>query len=127
MSSPDLAPDYVVIGETHSYNLEAITKAARLVAGGAHFIATNPDPIGPAQAGIVPACGAMAALVEKASGASPFSVGKPDPLMMRTALNHLDVHSEDKVMLGDRMDTDIVAGVEAGMETILSTQRRHAP
>jgi NagD protein len=90
-----------------------------LVAAGAHFIATNPDPTGPGEGGIVPACGAMAALIEKASGASPFFVGKPNPLMMRTALNYLDVHSEDTVMVGDRMDTDIIAGVEAGMETIL--------
>lgn len=115
----DLDPDYVVIGETHSYNLEMVTKAIRLVAAGAHFIATNPDPSGPGEGGIVPACGALAALIEKASGVSPFFVGKPNPLMMRTALNYLDVHSEDTVMVGDRMDTDIIAGVEAGMETIL--------
>jgi len=115
----DLDPDYVVIGETHSYNLEMVTKAVRLVAAGAHFIATNPDPSGPGEGGIVPACGAMAALIEKASGANPFFVGKPNPLMMRTALNYLNVHSEDTVMVGDRMDTDIIAGVEAGIETIL--------
>jgi NagD protein len=115
----DMAPDYVVLGETHSYNLEAITKAIRLVAGGAHFIATNPDPSGPGEGGLVPACGAMAALIEKASGFSPFFVGKPNPLMMRTALNYLDVHSEDTIMVGDRMDTDIIGGVQAGMETIL--------
>jgi NagD protein len=115
----DLYPDYVVLGETHSYNLEQITKAIRLVAEGAHFIATNPDPSGPAEGGLVPACGAMAALIEKASGASPFFVGKPNPLMMRSALNYLDVHSEDTVMVGDRMDTDIISGVESGMETIL--------
>ena len=115
----DMDPDYVVIGETHSYNLEAVTKAIRFVAAGAHFIATNPDPSGPGEGGIVPACGAMAALIETASGASPFFVGKPNPLMMRTALNYLDVHSEDAVMVGDRMDTDIIGGVEAGMETVL--------
>ncbi len=115
----DHDPDYVVLGETNTYNLELITKAIRLVAAGAHFIATNPDPSGPTEKGIVPACGAMAALIEKASGFSPFFVGKPNPLMMRTALNYLDVHSEDTVMVGDRMDTDIIAGVEAGMETIL--------
>lgn len=115
----DLNPDYVVLGETLSYNLELITKAIRLVAAGAHFIATNPDPSGPGEGGVVPACGAMAALIEKASGVSPFFVGKPNPLMMRTALNYLDVHSEDTVMVGDRMDTDIIAGVESGMETIL--------
>ena len=115
----DHCPAYVVLGETNSYNRELITKAARLVAAGAHFIATNPDPSGPGEGGLVPACGAMAALIEKASGTSPFFVGKPNPLMMRTALNYLDVHSEDTVMVGDRMDTDIVAGVESGMETIL--------
>jgi NagD protein len=115
----DLDPDYVVLGETHAYNLELITKAIRLVAAGAHFIATNPDPSGPSERGIVPACGAMAALIEKASGFSPFFVGKPNPLMMRIALNYLGVHSENTVMIGDRMDTDIIAGVESGMETIL--------
>ncbi|MEW6439732.1 MAG: HAD-IIA family hydrolase [bacterium] len=115
----DRDPDYVVLGETESYNMDSITRAIRLVARGAFFIATNPDPSGPSESGIVPACGALAALVEKASGVSPFFVGKPNPLMMRTALNHLGVHSENTVMVGDRMDTDIVAGVESGMETIL--------
>jgi NagD protein len=115
----DIGPDYVVLGETHTYNLGRITKAIRLIAAGARFIATNPDPSGPSEEGIVPACGAMAALIEAASGKSPFYVGKPNPLMMRTALNYLDVHSEDTVMVGDRMDTDIVAGVESGMETVL--------
>ena len=115
----DHDPDYVVLGETHSYNLALITKAIRLVADGARFIATNPDPSGPSESGLVPACGAMAALIETASGVSPFFVGKPNPWMMRSALNYLDVHSENTVMIGDRMDTDIVAGVESGMETIL--------
>jgi NagD protein len=112
-------PDYVVLGETHTYNLGFITKAIRLIADGARFIATNPDPSGPSEEGLVPACGAMAALIETASGVSPFFVGKPNPLMMRTALNYLDVHSENTVMVGDRMDTDVLAGVESGMETIL--------
>jgi NagD protein len=115
----DHDPDYVVLGETASYNLPLITKAIRLIARGARFIATNPDPSGPSEGGVVPACGALAALIEKASGVSPFFVGKPNPLMMRTALNYLDVHSENTVMVGDRMDTDIIAGVESGMETIL--------
>ncbi len=115
----DIDPSYVVLGETNTYNLGRITKAVRLIADGARFIATNPDPSGPSEEGIVPACGAMAALIEAASGKSPFFVGKPNPLMMRTALNYLDVHSEDTVMIGDRMDTDIVAGVESGMETVL--------
>ncbi len=112
-------PDYVVLGETYNYNLAQITKAIRLIAEGARFIATNPDPAGPSEKGLVPACGAMAALIEKASGTSPFFVGKPNPLMMRTAINYLGVHSENTVMIGDRMDTDIVAGVESGMETVL--------
>jgi len=115
----DQAPDYVVLGETHTYNLGFITRAIRLIADGARFIATNPDPSGPSEEGLVPACGAMAALIETASGVSPFFVGKPNPLMMRTALNYLDVHSENAVMVGDRMDTDVLAGVESGMETIL--------
>ena len=115
----DVEPDYVVLGETHSYNLEHITRAVRLVAAGAHFFATNPDPSGPGEGGLVPACGAMAALIEKATGVSPFFVGKPNPLMMRMALNYLDIHSEDTIMVGDRMDTDIIGGVQAGLGTIL--------
>ncbi len=115
----DQDPDYVVLGETTTYNFEMITKAIRLVRAGAHFIATNPDASGPAEEGIVPACGAMAALIEKAANRSPFFIGKPNPLMMRTALNYLGVHSEGTVMVGDRMDTDIVAGVQSGLETIL--------
>jgi NagD protein len=116
----DMKPDYVVLGETHAYNFEMIKKAIRLIHDhGARFIATNPDPSGPSEGGLVPACGAMAALIEKASGVAPFYVGKPNALMMRTALNHLNVHSENTIMVGDRMDTDIVAGVTSGMETIL--------
>jgi NagD protein len=115
----DTEPDYVVLGETEGYNYEIITKAIRLIEAGARFIATNPDVTGPSEAGIVPGCGAMAALIEKATGRSPFYVGKPNPLMMRSALNYLDVHSEDTAMVGDRMDTDIVAGVESGMRTIM--------
>ena len=115
----DHEPDYVVLGETYGYSLETITKAIRLIMAGANFLATNPDPSGPTEDGIVPACGAMAALIEKATGKSPFFVGKPNPLMMRTALNYLGVHSEETVMIGDRMDTDVVAGVNAGMRTIL--------
>jgi NagD protein len=115
----DMRPDYVVLGETYSYNLERITRAIRLVAAGAKFVATNPDPTGPTDEGIVPACGAMAALIERATGKSPFFIGKPNPFMMRSALNYLGVHSENTVMIGDRMDTDVIAGVESGMGTIL--------
>ena len=116
----DMKPDYVVLGETMAYNFEMIKKAIRLIHDhGARFIATNPDPSGPSEGGLVPACGAMAALIENASGVKPFFVGKPNALMMRTALNYLNVHSENTIMIGDRMDTDIVAGVSSGMETIL--------
>jgi NagD protein len=115
----DIEPAYVVLGETYSYNIQSITMAIRLINKGARFIATNPDSSGPGDGGIVPACGAMAALIEKATGVAPFFIGKPNPLMMRTALNYLGAHSENTVMIGDRMDTDIVTGVESGMETIL--------
>jgi len=116
----DMAPDYVVLGETLAYNFQMIKKAIRLIHDeGARFIATNPDPSGPSEGGIVPACGAMAALIEEASGVAPYFIGKPNALMMRTALNYLNVHSENTIMIGDRMDTDIVAGVTSGMETIL--------
>ena len=115
----DHDPDYVVLGETHGYNFAHITTAIRLVSAGARFVATNPDVSGPSEEGLVPACGAMAALIQAASGVAPFFVGKPNPLMMRTALNYLGVHSEDTVMIGDRMDTDIVAGVNSGMATAL--------
>ncbi|MGL4651082.1 MAG: HAD hydrolase-like protein, partial [Caldilineaceae bacterium] len=108
-----------VLGETHGYNIEQITRAIRLISAGARFVATNPDPSGPTERGLVPACGAMAALIEKATGVAPFFVGKPNPLMMRTALNYLRAHSEEAVMIGDRMDTDIVAGVSSGLSTIL--------
>jgi len=116
----DINPDYVVLGETLAYDFQQIKKAIRLIHNhGARFIATNPDPSGPSEGGLVPACGAMAALIEEASGVAPFFVGKPNALMMRTALNYLNVHSENTIMIGDRMDTDIVAGVTSGMETIL--------
>ncbi len=111
--------DFVVLGETFDYNFRQVTKAIRLIMEGAHFLATNPDPSGPSDEGLVPACGAMASLIEKASGKSPFFCGKPNPFMMRSALNHLGVHSENTVMIGDRMDTDIIAGLQSGMETIL--------
>jgi NagD protein len=113
------APDYVVLGETRSYSLERITLAIRLIVRGARFIATNPDPTGPSPAGPVPATGAVAALISRATNVQPYYVGKPNPLMMRSALNAIDAHSERTAMIGDRMDTDIVAGLEAGLETIL--------
>jgi NagD protein len=91
----------------------------RFVTAGARFVATNPDVSGPGDGGIVPACGAIAALIAAASGVKPYFVGKPNPLMMRTALRTLGAHSEESVMVGDRMDTDIIGGTESGMETIL--------
>ena len=112
-------PDYVVLGETRTYSLEAITRAIRLIGAGARFIATNPDPTGPSPDGPQPATGAVAALISKATGVRPYFVGKPNPLMMREALRAIDAHSESTVMIGDRMDTDIVAGIEAGLQTIL--------
>jgi NagD protein len=112
-------PDYVVLGETRTYSFERIAQAIRLVAGGARFIATNPDPTGPTPEGPLPATGAVAALVSRATGVDPYFVGKPNPLMMRSALNALDAHSETSAMVGDRMDTDVVSGLEAGMHTIL--------
>jgi NagD protein len=113
------SPDYVVLGETRTYSFERITQAIRLIQGGARFIATNPDPTGPTSDGLLPATGAVAALVSRATGVDPYFVGKPNPLMMRSALNALDAHSETTTMIGDRMDTDVVAGIEAGLETIL--------
>jgi NagD protein len=112
-------PDYVVLGETRTYSFERIAHAIRLITRGARFIATNPDPTGAAPDGPLPATGSVAALISRATGAAPYFVGKPNPLMMRTALNTLEAHSEETAMIGDRMDTDIVAGIEAGLETIL--------
>jgi len=115
----DRRPDYVVLGETRTYSFPAITSAIRLVAAGARFIATNPDPTGPSPDGLLPACGSVAALITHATGVDPYFVGKPNPLMVREGLNTLGAHSETTVMVGDRMDTDMVAGIEAGLETIL--------
>jgi NagD protein len=115
----DRNPDYVVLGETRTYSFERITRAIRLIADGARFIATNPDATGPSIDGPLPATGSVAALVSRATGIEPYFVGKPNPLMMRSALNAIDAHSETAAMIGDRMDTDIVSGLEAGMETIL--------
>jgi NagD protein len=112
-------PDYVVLGETRTYSFERITQAIRLIVNGARFIATNPDNTGPSPDGPLPATGSVAALISRATGVEPYYVGKPNPLMMRSALNAIDAHSETTAMIGDRMDTDIVAGLEAGLEAIL--------
>ncbi len=112
-------PDYVVLGETRTYSFEAITRAVRLILGGSRFICTNPDVTGPSADGPLPAAGAVAAMITKATGREPYFVGKPNPMMFRSALNRIDAHSETTAMIGDRMDTDIVAGIEAGMSTYL--------
>ncbi|MDT4949582.1 MAG: 5-nucleotidase [Pseudonocardiales bacterium] len=115
----DRDPDFVVLGETRTYSFEAITRAIRLIEGGARFIATNPDVTGPSVDGPLPATGSVAALITKATGRDPYFVGKPNPMMLRSALNKIEAHSENTVMVGDRMDTDVVAGIEAGLDTIL--------
>ncbi|MEU6059727.1 HAD-IIA family hydrolase [Streptomyces sp. NPDC047097] len=115
----DHDPDYVVLGETRTYSFEALTKAIRLINDGARFICTNPDNTGPSTEGPLPATGSVAALITKATGREPYFAGKPNPLMMRTGLNAIGAHSETSAMIGDRMDTDVLAGLEAGMETFL--------
>jgi NagD protein len=115
----DRSPDYVVLGETRTYSFERITRAIRLIEAGARFICTNPDAVGPSVEGPLPATGSVAALITRATGHEPYFVGKPNPLMMRSALNAIDAHSETAAMVGDRMDTDVVSGIEAGMETVL--------
>ena len=115
----DTEPDYVVLGETRTYSFEAITKAVRFIVDGARFICTNPDATGPSREGPLPAAGAVAAMIESASRRKPYVVGKPNPMMFRSALNRIEAHSENTAMIGDRMDTDMVAGMEAGLFTVL--------
>lgn len=115
----DVNPDYVVLGETRNFNFENLTKAIRLINNGARFIATNPDATGPSADGVLPATGSVAALITKATGREPYIVGKPNPMMFRSAMNKINAHSETTGMIGDRMDTDIVAGIEAGLHTVL--------
>jgi NagD protein len=115
----DHDPDYVVVGETRQYSFEAITKAIRFINAGARFIITNPDSTGPTPHGVVPATGSFAALISKATGKEPYVIGKPNPMMFRSAMNRIGAHSENTGMIGDRMDTDVVAGIEAGLHTIL--------
>ena len=112
-------PDYVVLGETRTYSFSAITRAIRLINDGARFIATNPDVTGPSVEGPLPATGAVAAMITAATKREPYFVGKPNPVMIRTALNRINAHSEHTAMIGDRMDTDVVAGMEAGLRTYL--------
>ena len=115
----NMEPDYVVLGETRTYSFTAITTAIRLILDGARFICTNPDPTGPSAEGVLPAVGSVAALISKATNVDPYFVGKPNPMMMRSALNTIGAHSESTAMIGDRMDTDVLCGLEAGLETIL--------
>lgn len=115
----DVDPDYVVFGETRAYNYDSILRAVKLIQKGAKLIATNPDLTGPTEDGIVPACRAFVAPIELATGKEAYYVGKPNPLMMRTGIKRLGVHSDDALIIGDRMDTDIIAGIESGLTTFL--------
>ncbi|GAA4419246.1 HAD-IIA family hydrolase [Georgenia halophila] len=115
----DTRPDYVILGETRTYSFSSITTAVRLIKGGARFIATNPDSTGPSADGPLPATGAVAAMISKATGREPYFIGKPNPVMIRAALNRIEAHSEATAMVGDRMDTDVLAGMEAGLRTFL--------
>ena len=115
----DVNPDYVVIGEGRAYSLDTLTKAVNLVIKGARLIGANSDVSGPIEQGIAPACRALIAPVEIATGKKAYFCGKPNPLMMRTGLNLLGCHSAEAVMVGDRMDTDIISGTESGMATVL--------
>jgi NagD protein len=115
----DQKPDYVVLGETRNFNFESLTRAIRLINNGSRFIATNPDATGPSAAGVLPATGSVAALITKATGKEPYIVGKPNPMMFRSAMRKIGAHSESTGMIGDRMDTDVVAGIEAGLHTVL--------
>lgn len=119
LSMNDVDPDYVVIGETRSYNYDTITRAIRLVLRGAKLIGTNPDLTGPGEHGLLPATGALMAPIELATGRKAYYVGKPNPLIMRHALKRLACQREQSVIIGDRMDTDIIAGIESGIETVL--------
>ncbi len=115
----DVNPDYVVVGETRTYSFEKIEKAIELVLKGAKLIGTNPDITGPSEHGIVPATGSLIAPIEIATGRKAYFVGKPNPLMLRHGLKRLNCHSEDIAFIGDRMDTDIIAGIESNVDTVL--------
>jgi len=115
----DIDPDYVIVGDTKNYNIEALTHACKLVRKGARIIGTNPDLTNPTDKGLIPATGALTSPIELATGKKAYYIGKPNPLMMRTALKMLGCHSNESVMIGDRMDTDIIAGIETGLDTVL--------
>ena len=115
----DVNPDYVIVGEGRSYSLDTLTKATNLVMAGAKLIGANSDVSGPIENGIAPACRALIAPIEMATGRQAYFCGKPNPLMMRTGLRMLHCHSAEAVMVGDRMDTDVISGLESGMSTVL--------
>jgi NagD protein len=115
----EVNPDYVVIGETRNFSFEQIEKAIRLVMGGAKLIGTNPDISGPTEHGIAPGCGALIKPIELVTGVTPYFVGKPNPLMMRQAMKRIECRREETLIVGDRMDTDIVAGIESEINTVL--------
>lgn len=115
----DTDPDFVVLGESRTYSFQNITQAVQLIDQGARFVATNPDATGPSPEGPIPATGSVAALLTEATGREPYFVGKPNPAMIRSGLNRIGAHSESTAMVGDRMDTDVVAGLEAGLTTYL--------
>ena len=119
ISMNDIDPDYVVIGETRTYSFERLEKAVRLVLKGAKLIGTNPDLTGPTEHGIVPATGALISPIELSTGKHAYFIGKPNPFMMRRAVKYLNAMSSETVIIGDRMDTDIIAGVEAEVDTVL--------
>lgn len=115
----DVNPDYVIVGETPEYNYDTMIKAVKLVNKGAKLIGTNYDLTAPSETGIIPACRSLVAPIELSTGNTAYYVGKPNPLMMRTGIRMLGVHSDEAIIIGDRMDTDIVAGIESGLDTVL--------
>jgi NagD protein len=115
----DTNPDFVVLGESRTYSFQNITRAVQLIDQGARFVATNPDATGPSPEGPLPATGSVAALLTEATGNEPYFIGKPNPVMIRSGLNRIGAHSASTAMVGDRMDTDVVAGIEAGLTTYL--------
>ena len=115
----DVNPDYVVVGETRTYSFEKIEKAIELVNKGAKLIGTNPDITGPTERCVMPATGALIAPIEIATGKKAYFIGKPNPFMLRHGLKKLDCHSEEIAFIGDRMDTDIIAGIETNVDTVL--------
>jgi NagD protein len=115
----DRDPDYVVVGEGRTFNLELVEAAVKMIYDGAKLVATNLDPNCPTQDGVRPGCGAMAAMLEAATGCKAFSVGKPSPFMMRAARKELGLTTDETTMIGDTMETDILGGVQLGFHTVL--------